>query len=145
MKNLKLTSVDFSGLKGLSKLIDLTIENSENVIEEMGGPDVFCIRIDISNNAAIPINEDENLSLIEKFTTANYAGIYEGYVKKESYDGVFSISSADEDQDWNFDFHGTSLEDYSGDINEKLKDGIIGTINPKSLYKLAIEVLQYCK
>jgi hypothetical protein len=121
------------------------LDNSANVIDEMGGPDYFFIRVDTSENMAIPCNDNKELSLMEQFTNADYAGIYETYIEWQSFEGMYSISSIDDKREWSLDFHGGSLEDESGEINESDIDKITEVINPKSLFKLANEVLQACR
>ncbi len=145
MKKIKLNSLDLRRLKEVCKIIEIRLDNSVNIIDEMGGPDNFYIRIDTSNNTAIPCNDDKNLSLMEKFTTANYAGIYGAYIECRSFEGCFSICSVDDNQDWNLDFHGSELQYSSGDITDDQKEKIIEIINPESLYHLANEVLDMLK
>ncbi len=144
METLKLNSLDLSSLKDVCKIIKIRLDNSVNIIDEMGGPDYFYIKIDTTNNTAIPLSDDANLSLMEKYTRANYAGIYEAYIECGSFEGCFSIYSADDNHDWNLDFQGSELQDESGDLNENQKEKIVEIINPKSLYLLANEVLEAC-
>jgi len=144
MNNIKLKSVDLSNLRDSVKIIEIKLDNSVNIIDEMGGPDYFYIRIDISNNTIIPTNDDKNLSLLEQFTNANYAGIYDTYIEFSSFEGCYSIYSIGEENEWNLDFHGSELEDESGNINENLKEKILDTINPSSLFEIANEVLNAC-
>lgn len=145
MKEIKLLSLDLSMLKNLCKQIEIRLDDSANVIDEMGGPDYFYIRVDTEKNIAIPYNDDSDLTLMEQFTNANYAGIYETYIEWQSFDGMYNISSIDDKQEWSLDFHGGDLEDESGEINESDKNKIMEVINPKSLYKLANEVLGACR
>ena len=145
MKEIKLDSLDLSVLKDFCKLIEIRLDNSVNVIDEMGGPDYFYIRVNTSKNTAIPYNEDSNLSLMEQFTNADYAGIYETYIEHQSFLGIYSIASVDDNQEWSLDFHGGDLENEEGEINENDKNKIVEVFNPESLYKLANEVLQACR
>jgi hypothetical protein len=145
MNKIELNSVDLTNLIDVCKLIEIRLDNSGNIIDEMGGPDHFYIRIDTSNNSAIPCNNDKNSSLMEQYTNANYAGIYESYIEWQSFEGGYSVYPIDENQDWNLEFQGSSLEDESGKITEDNKNKIIESINPRSLYKIANEVLQACK
>jgi hypothetical protein len=145
MNKIELKSVDLTNLKDVCKLIEIGLANSGNIIDEMEGPEYFYVRVDTSKNMAIPYNDDKDLSLMEQFTNADYAGIYETYIEWQSFEGMYSIYPIDENQDWNLEFHGSSLEDESGEITEDNKDKIMEVINPKSLYKLANEVLQACR
>jgi len=145
MKEIKLDSIDLSVLKDFFKLIEIRLDNSVNVINEMGGPDYFYIRVDTSKNTAIPCKEDSDLSLMEQFTNADYAGIYEAYIENQSFLGMYSIASLDDNQEWCLDFQEGYLYNEEGEINENDKNKIVEVINPKSLYKLANEVLQACK
>jgi hypothetical protein len=111
----------------------------------MDGPEYFYVRVDTSKNMAIPYNDDKDLSLMEQYTNADYAGIYETYIEWQSFEGGYSVYPIDENQDWNLEFQGSSLEDESGEITEENKNKIMEVINPKSLYKLANEVLQACR
>jgi hypothetical protein len=145
MNKIELKSVDLTNLKDVCKLIEIRLANSGNIIDEMDGPEDFYVRVDTSKNMAIPYNDDKDLSLMEQFTNADYAGIYETYIEWQSFEGMYSIYPIDENQDWNLEFHGSSLEDESGEITEDNKNKIMEVINPKSLYKLANEVLQACR
>jgi hypothetical protein len=144
MNKIELKSVDLTNLIDICKIIEIRLANSGNIIDEMGGPEYFNIRINILQNAAIPIIKDENLSLLEQFTEANYAGIYESYIEWKSFEGSFSIYPIGDNLDWNLAFQGSYLEEEEGDFTEIDKNKIIESINPKSLYKIANEVLQAC-
>ena len=145
MNKIEIKSVDLTNLIDVCKLIEIRLDNSGNIIDEMGGPEYFYVRVDTSKNMAIPYNDDKDLSFMEQYTNANYAGIYETYIEWQSFEGGYSVYPIDENQDWNLEFQGSSLEDESGKITEDNKYKIIETINPKSLYKIANEVLQACK
>jgi hypothetical protein len=145
MNKIELNSVDLTNLIDVCKLIEIRLDNSGNIIDEMGGPEYFYVRVDTSKNMAIPYNDDKDLSFMEQYTNANYAGIYESYIEWQSFEGGYSVYPIDENQDWNLEFQGSSLEDESGKITEDNKNKIIESINPRSLYKIANEVLQSCK
>lgn len=145
MKNIELKSVDLTTLKNLCEIIQIRFDNSNNIIQEMGGPDDFYIRVDTSKNSAIPFNENKDLSTMEQFTNANYAGIYGSYIEAQSFEGCFDIYPIDEKQNWNLNFHGGFLENESGDISEENKSKIIQYLGPIEVYNLANEVLETCR
>lgn len=148
MDLIEIRSVDLTSLKDVCKLIKIELDNSVDIIDKLGGPDTFFLVIDTARNAAIPYNHDKNLPLIEQFTNANYAEIYEWYVELESFEGTFSISAADNIQKWCFDFVGDSLLDESTELDEltgsNLKK-ITEIINPQSMFQLAYEILENLK
>lgn len=145
MKNLKLNSIDVSALKSIVDKIILRLDNSVNIIDEMGGPESFYIHLDTLNNAIVPIKTDQGLSQLEQYTNADYAGIYETYIEGKSFNGMYSISSEDEARNWSLSFHGSSKEDETGDLKEDERKLITETLNPKSIFLIADEVLKNCR
>ncbi len=142
---IKLGSVNLSDLQDVSFILTISFANSVDLIDEAGAPENFYIRINTALNSAIRINEDDSLSLLEQYTDASSAGIYESYIEFKSFEGLYSISSNDENSDWSLDFHGNSLEDEYGEISEEQVEKIMEFLNPKSIFKIASEVLSACK
>jgi hypothetical protein len=142
MKSIRLQSVDLSSLKDHFQFIRIRLNNSVDIIDEFDGPENFYIKLDTIHNTAVPINDNEDISLLEQYTDATYAGIYESYIEWGSFEGMFSISS--ENDEWNLDFHGSSLEDEYGDISEEEKNAVIELLNPKAIFLIAEEVLSHC-
>ena len=136
---------DLSGLQNVSKLIEIRLDNSINIVEEMDGPENFVVQIDTAANVAVPKKKGKGLSKLEQDTGAKYAGLYETFIELEEILGHFDISSLDEDKDWKLFFHNTSLEDEMGDISEEDIDAIKDVLNPKAIYAIVDEVLRECR
>ena len=145
MDKIKITSVDFSGLQSVSKLIQIRLDNSINIVEEMNGPEYFVVQIDTATNVAVPIKQGKGLSKLEQYTDAQYAGLYGTFIELEEILGHFVISSLDEGQDWKLFFHNTSLEDEMGDISEQDFEMIRELLNPKAVFAIVDEVLSDCR
>jgi hypothetical protein len=111
----------------------------------MGGPESFYIHLDTLNNAIVPIKSDETLSQLEQFTNADYAGIYETYIEGKSFNGMYSISSEEEVRNWSMSFHGSEKEYETGDLKDDERKLITETLNPKSIFLIADEVLKNCR
>jgi len=142
---IEIKTIDLSPLKRIAQKISLQLDNSVNVIDEMNGPEYFYIQLDVVKNAAMPINTDETLSLLEQYTKADYAGIYETYIEWKSYEGMFCISSGDANRNWSLSFHGSEKQDETGDLKEEEKKLIAEILHPKSIYLITDEVLSYCQ
>jgi len=142
---IEIKTIDLTSLKSVAETINIQLDNSVNVIDEMNGPEYFYIQLDVVKNAAMPINTDETLSLLEQYTKADYAGIYETYIEWKSFEGMFCISSGDANRNWSLSFHGSEKQDETGDLKEEEKKLIAEILHPKSIYFIADEVLSSCR
>ena len=145
MKNIKLTTVDLKALVKVADKITIRLDNSTNIIDEMNGPEFFYINLNVVNNTIEPVNDKDELSLLEQYTNADYAGIYETYIEWKSFEGMYSISSADNKNKWSLSFQGSEKMDESGELREEERKLIIEILNPKSIYLIADEVLRSCR
>jgi len=141
---MELNSINLSSLRDFCKTLEISIDNDDYNIDEMGGPEVYEIRLDVNGNMLLKINDDNSLSTLEQYTNADFAGIPENYIERESFEGLYCISSLDENKKWTIEFHGASIEDQSGDISQNEVEIISEALNPKNLYKLIDEVLSNC-
>jgi hypothetical protein len=110
----------------------------------MGAPDSFYIKIDISKNSAVPINNFRIHTLLKQYTDAEYAGIYGPYNRNQSFDGIYTISTYD-GGGWSLDFHGSDLESQSGGISDAHLEKISELLNPESIFIIIDKVLKFCR
>jgi hypothetical protein len=144
---MKINSVDFSELRSVAKEIMICLENSWEVVENEGGKENFYILLDTDSNSAKIINENPGISLLESYTNSEVVGLYEFYIKNESYDGIYDIYSYDEEsREWHMEFHGNDLlnDEEITVISESEKILIKKTLNPKTIYLITQQVLSYC-
>lgn len=145
---MKIKSLDFRELLSVAKKIMICLENSLDVVENMGGEQNFYILLDTNSNSAIIINENPGIILLESYTKSKVVGLDEYYIKDESYDGIYEIFSYDdESREWIMEFHGDELlnDEEITDISESEKILITKILNPKSIYLIIQEVVNYCR
>jgi hypothetical protein len=128
----------FGDLKEHVDILVLSIDNSEESIEEHDGNDHISICYDLRNNC-IYMQTESNDEEIYQYLWTYDARISENYEEHSEFWGCYSVSNLN--GDWRASFHGDSLEYCHGEIDESLEEKLKKCISSKSIFRFLEEVI----